>query len=190
MGQVMAGKTYAVRVSHLPEGENRRIAAFMQRIIKDDRFTTLRDEAIGTVPDIAKSAYLVNVSGYKGVAPYVRAAPGAKRLVDTLGKQSFDLFGCLLGVGLQAYEDLPRADLNANQKLFRASLALLGSAVPPLGLTMAAAALLFPQQYDQLTAMAATDQNPAVQWLANQIVRVGGSSFQQWSTQPSVIDLF
>jgi hypothetical protein len=186
---VAANKSYAIRVSHLSPAETKKLAQTFKTFVQK-REAPARDAALGAVPDIAASKLLVQVSGYGNVAPYVRAAPGAKPLVDALGKESFALFGALIGLGLQAYEDSQRSDLSGAQKLGRTSVALLGGAIPPLGLLLLGLSLAYPDQYDRITAEAFSDQDPVVQWFAGVIVNVGGKSFQQWSAQPSWIDFF
>lgn len=174
-------KYYAVRVSHLSDADNQRLKAFLQELVKD-------------APSYAKAKLLVHVSGYGNVASYVRAAPGAKRLVDTLGKDSFDLFGGLLAVGFQAYDDAQRRDLNGAQKIGRLGFALMTAAplfeAPPLAIAMFVVAVACPAQYDKVTAAFFTDQNPLVRGLADMIVRYGGKPFERWATQPSLIDFF
>ena len=177
----MAGKNYAVRVSNMSKADQ-------------DRLKTILEELAKSVPEAAKARLLVQVSGYRNVASYVRAAPGAKGIVDVLGKDSFDLFGGLLATGFQAYEDSGRSDLNGAQRTGRVGVALLTTTLaiecPPLGIVLLGAAVMFPEQYDKITALAFTDRNPLVQGLANVIVQVGGKPFQRWATQPSLIDLF
>jgi hypothetical protein len=186
-------KNYAVRVSHLSDADAKRIKQTIEKFALD-RKDVVRDTAIGAIPAYAESQLLVKVAGYGKVAPYVRAAPGAKRIVDVLGKESFQLFGAFLAVGLQAYEDSQRSDLDGAQRLGRASTALLTAAVgaefPPLGILLIGLAIAFPDKYDAITAAAFTDRDPVVQWLGGVIVKVGGKPFQQWAAKPSLLDFY
>lgn len=167
----------AVSVSRLTDADRERLKSYLEKLTEQ-------------APDLARKRLMVRVSGYGDVASYMRARPGAKPLVDFLGKDSFELFGGLLALGFQAYNDHQRDDLNGAQRVGRVGIALLGATVPPLGLVMLGASIAFPEQYDKITADAFTDRNPLVRGIADVIVAVGGKPFQNWSVRPSVIDFF
>jgi hypothetical protein len=158
-----------IRVSHLQKPQIDAIKSFYNQIVAP-RVTPVRDAVLSGLPE------------------QISAAPGAKPLVDALGQDGFKAFGGVVSVGLQAYEDGQRTDLTGPEKLGRSSLAILG--VTPLGWLMAGASIIWPQQYDQITKLAFSQNDPIVQGLANLIVNVGGNRFQQWSTQSSWIDFF
>jgi hypothetical protein len=165
----------------------------LQVVLSDDdiqRINTLLEQASNAPLWVLQPRVFVRVNGYKNVAPYTRAMPGQANVAKVLGKEFFQLAGALLSVGFQAYDDWSRSDLDGSQKLGRASLALLGGAVPPLGLIMLGAALIWPEQSDRFTKLMFSEQNPVVNGLANVIVQVGGSNFEQSSLRPSWIDFF
>jgi hypothetical protein len=173
------GSNHAVRVSHLSDGDVQRLKQAIETFALN-RKDASRDAAIGAVPSYFESKLLVHVAGYGNVAPYVRAAPGAKRIVDVLGKESFAAFGALLAVGLQAYEDSKRNDLDSAQRLGRASSALLVSAVgaevtlvcPPLGLVLIGLSIAFSPQIDKFTAFAFSDRDPAVRAIGAGLAKI------------------
>lgn len=121
---------------------------------------------------------------------YYRRAPGAAKLEPVLGPEFFRMFSALLDTGIQAYEDSRRTDLGGAQKLGRTSLALLAGVVPPLGLVLLGAKILFPTATDNFTAALFSTRDPLVDALANAIVWAGGRRFREWSTKPSWIDYF
>ena len=166
----------------------------LQVILSDDDLqrvkTFLEDRASAAPVQLLKPKVFVRVNGYGNVASYTRAMPGQANVAKLLGREFFELAGVLLSVGFQAYDDWSRSDLDGSQKLGRASLALLGGAVPPLGLIMLGAALIWPEQSDRFTKLMFSDQNPVVNGLATVIVQVGGNSFEQSSLKPSWIDFF
>lgn len=192
-GMGMAAANRIVSISKLSDLDLRRIQAALNKFVAD-RKVSIRDEALSSVPqEIFGKRLLVKVSGYKNVSSYVRAAPGAKRIVDVLGKESFFLFGALIAVALQAWEDSQRDDLSGSQKLGRTSLALLGFALgaefPPLGLLLLALVLVFPNQYDRVTAAAFSDKDPVVQKMAGAMVKIGAKGFEQWRVTPGWVEL-
>ena len=165
----------------------------LQVWLSDDdaaRIRTILESKADAPLKLAESKVFVRVNGYKNVASYTRAMPGQANVAKLLGKEFFQLAGALLSVGFQVYDDSSRNDLDGSQKLGRASVALLGSAIPPLGLIMLGAAIIWPQQSDQVTKLMFSDKNPAVAALADLIVRVGGDGFQRYSLKPSWIDFF
>lgn len=137
-----------------------------------------------------RSRVFVEVKGYRNVAPYVRSMPNKAHVGNMIGKEFFELAGALFAIGFQAYRDKDRDDLNGSQKTGRASLALLGGAIPPLGLVMLGASIVAPEESDKFTAALFTDKNPVVAGLSSLILRVGGKRFQEWSVKPSWIDFF
>jgi hypothetical protein len=155
------------------------------------RVQTFLEDRVSNLPvTVLKPKVFIRVNGYKNVASYTRAMPGQANLAKTLGKDFFEGAAVLLSVGFQVYDDWSRDDLDGAQKLGRASLALLGGAVPPLGLIMLGAALVWPEQSDRITKLMFSDQNPAVNALANLILQVAGPSFEQSSLKPSWVDFF
>ena len=146
----------------------------------------LKDELLGYL----KSKVFVRVSGYGNVAAYQRALPGKAGVAKVLGKEFFESVGAVMNVGLQAYEDSQRSDLTGSQRLGRVSIALLGSAVPPIGLLLLGAQILAPEKTDQITKLIFSSGDPLVSGLADAIVYVGGARFQAWSAKPNWIDFF
>ena len=169
----------SVRVSHLSDADLQRLKQAIEKFALN-RKDAVRDAIVGAVPSSFESKLLVHVSGYGNIAPYVRAAPGAKRIVDVLGKESFAAFGALLAVGLQAYEDSKRSDLDSAQRLGRASSALLISAVAaevalastPLGWVLIGLSVVFSPQIDEFTAFAFSDRDPAVRAIGAGLAKI------------------
>ena len=119
---------------------------------------------------------------------YLRRAPGAGTLEKVLGKSFFKLFGSLVSVGLQVYEDARRSDLTAAERLGRTSWTLLMDTNPLTGLLWMSATVLFPDQTDQYTKWFFSNKNPVIEWTATKIFQLGGKPFQDWSTKPSWVD--
>lgn len=165
---------HRVEVSHLSDENVRRVRNFLEEI----------SQHLISAPDWK----VVHVNGRNG--GYWRRAPGAAKLGKALGPEFFPLFEGLLAVGLQAYEDSQRSDLDGEQKLGRASLALLVTVTPPLDLLWVAAKILFPTATDNFTAAIFTEKDPIVAGLSDAILWIGGKRFQEWSAKPSWIDYY
>jgi hypothetical protein len=115
--------------------------------------------------------------------------PGMKPVARTLGKEFFKGIGAALSIGIQAYSDINNSDLTGNQRLGRASIALLGGALPPLGYLILGVDTLYPGATDRWMNLAFSSSDPAVAWLAQQILTYGGPEFEAWSMKPSWVDL-
>jgi len=136
-----------------------------------------------------RGTIFVTVSGYKDVSTYVRAMPGRSRLAHTLGKESFEGIGILIGVGLQAYDDWNNSNLSGAQKEGRASIAILDGTVLPVGIAHLGASLIWPNQTNEITANAFSSKDPVVNYLADFLVWAAGKQFD-WSTTPTWIEVF
>jgi hypothetical protein len=172
-------RSHRVEVSHLSEENIRRIRNFLEEVSKR----------------LIKAPTWRVVYVNRKTGAYWRRAPGAAKLEKALGPEFFRVFGALVDVGLQAYEDSQRSDLDGAQRLGRASLALLLALLPPLGLLWAGATILFPTATDNATAWLFSPGDPVVQGLSNFIFWVGEEwmgekRFEEWSTTPSGIDFF
>ena len=165
---------HKIEVSHLSDDNIQRIREILKTI----------SEKIMHAPQWK----IVYVNGKGG--GYWRRAPGAAKIEKALGSEFFELFGALASVGIQAYEDAQRTDLDGSQKLGRASLALLAAVTPPLGLVLTAATIMFPTETDKFTAAIFSSKDPVVAGLSDAIVAIGGIRFQNWAAKPSWIDFF
>lgn len=141
-------------------------------------------QAVASEAIKAPSWHVVHVQ--KTSSSYWRRAPGAKKLLEKLGPESFGLFGALLSLGIEAHTNGGRSDLSGSQKIGRASLDLLLS-VTPLGLVAAGASILWPKKTEEFKT-ALVSKNRATEAMADQIVKFGGKRFQEWSSKPSWID--
>ncbi len=112
-----------------------------------------------------------------------RVAPGARMLVKKLGPEAFDLFSVLVSVGIDAYKDSKRTDLTGPQKIGRTSLNILLAATG-LELVFFGVSVMYPDKVDYMKNWLFDQGSPHINWISNQIVKIGGQSFQNWSSQP------
>lgn len=163
-------KMHQVDVSKLTDKEIERLKNFLQAVA---------GEAIK-----APTWHVVHVQNTS--SSYWRRAPGAKKLMEKLGPDSFGLFGALVSLAIEAHTNSGRSDLSGSQKIGRASLDLLLS-VTPLGLVALGASLVWPEKTEQIKT-ALVSKNRVTEAIADKIVKFGGKRFEEWSAKPSWID--
>ncbi len=116
-----------------------------------------------------------------------RRAPGAAQLLKKLGSDAFDMFRALISLGTNALKDSKRDDLTPSERIGRSSLELLIS-ISPLAPLALGAALVCPEKADWLKSWLFSSRSPHVNFFADQIVRIGGRSFQVWKVKPNWLD--
>ena len=163
--------SHRVHVSHLSDTEIQSLQNFLQ---------ALAGKAI-EAPTWHHIVYVQTKTG-----SYWRSAPGAQKLLEKLGPESFKLFGSLLSLGIEAYQNSQNSGMSPNQKMGRAFLDLLLTTTP-LGLVSTGASIIWPEQTEQFKSQMFAP-NPVTNYLADQIVKFGGKQFQDWSAKPNWID--
>lgn len=125
---------------------------------------------------------------------YKRLAPGAKKLFDRVGKDAFDGFAALIGVAIEAQNVIANSSYGLSEKFGRTSIALgLGTigALGPVGsiisLAISGACIVWPEQMDRIKGYF-FKSNPVTNFLSDQIIKLGGKTFQNWASKPSIID--
>jgi hypothetical protein len=155
------------------------------------RISSLRDDEIETIatflaaiaPELVKAPMWPVVRVRRASGAYLRRAPGAVKLQSRLGAEAFNLFGTLVGLGLEVVEQRRRSDLTGSQRIGRASLELT-----PIRLLLAGASLIAPEETDRFKNSLFAGESVHVQALSDAIVRLGGRPFQEWSSKPHWID--
>ncbi len=149
-----------------------------------ERIKTILDELANRM--ISAPTWKI-VAVHSGQAIRLRKAPGANKLLEKLGPKSFGLFGAALSVGLNALSDSKRTDLTPSQRIGRTSVDILIS-LTPLGVLAFGLSLMYPDRQDYIKNWLFSTSSPHIQFIADQIVRLGGASFQEWSATPSWLD--
>ncbi len=122
---------------------------------------------------------------------YWRRAPGAKKLLDLLGQDSFDLFGVLISLGIEVCTNSSKSTQSSHQRMGRAFLdvgiSLACIECWPLFLVYSGASIIWPEKVDKFKTELFS-RNIATDFLSDQILKFGGKQFREWSLKPNWID--